>query len=179
MKVAKIRKKEEKKVENNVNEYSAKKIVSIFGTIILILVIFYFITVLLVNNKKETNNDNSVSVIDSSKIILSQLLDQKHDEYYVLATKASLYGTSYMGTDYISLYNSYINEYKQKEESLIFYYVDLDNALNKKYVTENINITDDIESLELNNEVLFKIKNGKIEKYYVGKTEILDKLSRL
>lgn len=178
MKVARVRKKAEIKRENQVESYSVKSMIKILVYVLLIFGLFYFITVMLVNNKKE-NSNNPVSVIDSSKIILSQLLNRSEDEYFVIATKASLYESSYIDTNYINLYNDYINNYKQNEESLMFYYVDLDSALNRNYISDNLNITDNLANLKINDEVLFKIKDGSIEKYYVGKDKILDKLSRL
>lgn len=178
MKVAKIKQKQKKEIINSEEVYSLKRMIKIVIALLAIFCFFYFITILLVDNKKSDEN-NSVSVIDSSKIILSQLLTRNEEEYYVIATQSSLYDSSYIETSYIKFYNNYINTYSQKEDSLKFYYVDLDSALNKNYLGEDINITNDIEKLKLNNEVLFKIKKGKIEKYYVGKEQILDKLSSL
>ena len=178
MKVAKIKKKELKEAVNNVEEYSLAKMGKIIGILLVLFVAFYFITVVVVKNRGQEETNNPV-VVDSSKITLSQLLNRKEDEYYVIATKSSLYGNSYVSTDYADFYNTYINKYKQKEEALPFYYVDLDSALNKNYFGEELNITDDISKLKLNDEVLFKVKNKKIEKTYVGKDKILDKLSRL
>ena len=57
--------------------------------------------------------------------------------------------------------------------------IELDNALNKKYYSEDSNITNDLLELKLNDEVLFKIKDGKIEKTYEGKDKIIEKLSKL
>jgi hypothetical protein len=178
MKVAKIKKKEIKEEVSSVEEYSLAKMFKIIVILLLLFALFYFITTVVVKNRTQTET-NTPTVVDSSKITLSQLLSRKEDEYYVIATKPSLYGNSYVSTDYINFYNDYINKYKQKEESLSFYYVDLDSALNKNYFGEELNIADDISKLKLNDEVLFKIKNKKIEKTYVGKDKILDKLSRL
>ena len=178
MKVARIKKKESKEVVNIEEGYSLKNMLKIIAILLVIFGVFYFITTIFVKDKNN-DNDNSVAVVDSAKITLSQLLNRKEDEYYVIATKASIYDSSYLDTNYISFYNEYINSYKQKENSLSFYYIDLDNALNKKYFGTELNITEDIESLMLNDEVLFKINNGKIEKTYIGKDNILDKLSRL
>ena len=72
-----------------------------------------------------------------------------------------------------------IIKYKSKEKTLPFYYINLDDALNKKYIGEKMSVSDDITKLQLNDEVLFKIKNGKIEKKCVGKDAIIDKLSKL
>ena len=146
----------------------------------LIFGIFYLITTLLVDEDTENKieNENSV-VVDNTKITLGQLLTRTEEKYYVLATMPSLYSKSYIKTDYIEIYNNYINKYKSKENSIKFYYIDLDDALNKKYVNDELNIDDDISKLSLNDEVLFKIENGKIVKYYVGKDQIIEKLSKI
>lgn len=178
MKKAKIRKTEEQNKIEMSDTYSIKSMIKILTILVVLFGIFYFITTLLVK-EKDTNNDNGVSVVDSSKITLNQLFNRNEKEYYVIATKASLYSSSYVDTNYIEFYNNYINKYKQKENAIAFYYVDLDSALNKVYISEELNITEDINELRLNDEVLFKINNGKIEKTYVGRENILDKLSRL
>ena len=105
----------------------------------------YFITNIIVKNRTESELATPV-VVDSSKITLNQLLNRTEEEYYVIATKSSLYENSYLTTDYINFYNEYINSYKQKEESLPFYYIDLDNALNKGYLGEELNIIYDIQT---------------------------------
>ena len=178
MKVAKIKEKNDNKREKIEETYTLKSMMKILLCILTIFVIFYLITNFIVNNKKSGENDN-VTVVDFSKITLSQLLNREEDEYFVIATMASLYNSSYVDTNYINLYNEHINNYKQKDESYAFYYVDLDSALNKNHISDKLNITDDLSKLQLNDEVLFKIKNGSIEKTYVGREKILDKLSRL
>jgi len=178
MKIAKIRKKEEKKKESVTQEYSLRGMIKILAILLIIFGILFFITILLVKPSEDKNNGGNV-VVDSSKITISQLLNRNEEEYYVIATKKSLYESSYIDTNYIDMYNNYINKYKQEENSLSFYYIDLDDALNKKYLSDKLNIKNEISEIKLNDEVLFKIKNGKIEKTYVGKDEIIDKLSRL
>lgn len=178
MKKAKIIKKVEPKIIENDEAYSIKNIIKILSILVCLFFTFYTITFFLVKDRK-VNNDNVQSVIDTSKIIMSQILNRNEEEYYVIATKPSLYSSSYVDTNYINLYNNYINTYKQKEDALMFYYVDLDSALNKNYFGNSLNIVDDISELKVNDEILFKIKNSKIEKTYIGKSNILDKLSRL
>lgn len=178
MKKAKLKKQIEKKGIKTTEEYTFKGMLKILIILLVIFGIFYLITTLLVKrDNQDSGNDNVV--IDSTKIILSQLLTRNQEEYYVIATKKSLYESTYIETNYIEMYNNYINEYKQQDGALNFYYVDLDDSLNKKYFDEKINITNEISNLKLNDEVLFKIKNGKIEKSYVGREKIIDKLSRL
>lgn len=178
MKVAKIKKNSKKEQSIQKETYSIKSMIKILIILLLIFGVFYFITTLFIKNNN-TSEDNSKVVIDNSKITLSQILSQKENEYYVIATKKSLYESSYTQTNYVVLYNEYINKYNQGEESLKFYFVDLDDALNKKYLSDNLNIVNKVSEIEINDEVLFKIKDNKIEKSYVGKDKILDKLSRL
>lgn len=178
VKVAKIKRKPTKIVDNSVETYSIKDMIKILIVIVIIFCVFYFITTFLVEKATEST-PNSEVVVDSSKITLSQLLSRNEEEYYVVATMASSYDSHYIETNYINIYNEYINEYKQNENNLKFYYVDLDSALNKKYLGEKLNLTNNLSELTLNDEALFKIKDSKIEKVYVGKNEILDKLSNL
>lgn len=178
MKVAKIKKSSIKEQPIQEETYSIKNMIKILIILLLIFALFYFVTTFFVKDRK-IGEDNSVAVIDTSKITLSQLLSQKEKEYYVIATQKTLYESPYIQTNYIVLYNQYINKYIQNEESLKFYYIDLDDALNKKYLSDELNIANEISKLKINDEVLFKIKNNKIEKTYVGKEKIIDKLSRL
>lgn len=180
MKVAKIKKQIEKKNDNIDEVYSIKSMIKILCAILILFGVFYLLTTILVKNDNKNNNESdSTVVIDASKITLSQLFNRPEEEYYVIATMSSLYNSLHVEMDYINIYNEYINNYKQKENSLKFYYVDLDNALNKKYISDDINLTNDLSKLKINNEILLKIKKKKIEKTYVGKNEIIDKLSKL
>ena len=109
MKKAKITKSKNKQdiTSNDVIEmYSFQKIFKIFIILILIFIIFYVITNLLIKNK-HTSEDNYTAVIDSTKIILNQLLNRKEEEYYVIATQPSKYKSVYIETDYINFYNNY------------------------------------------------------------------------
>ena len=147
--------------------------------IILILVItfgvFYLITTLVVNPVEEQTLNNTPTEIGSTKITLNNLLNRKETEYYVLATKES----DNSQVNYIMLYNNYISEYKKDEKALTFYNVDLNDALNKNYISEKLNISNEISEIKLNEEVLFKVKEGKIEEYFVGSKDILKALSNL
>ena len=166
-------KKEEKQIEKDT--YSLKSLLSIIVIITIILGIFYFITTLVVHPVEENEVNNAITEIDSTKITLNNLLNRKESEYYVLATKES----NNTQVNYIMLYNNYINEYTKDEKSLPFYNVDLNDALNKNYISEKLNISNEITEIKLNDEVLFKVKDGKIEKYFVGSKDILKVLSNL
>ena len=175
MKVAKIKnnKKQETVLDNQ--EYSLKKILITLITIIIIFLCFYFITTLVI--KPIENKKNEVNVIDSTKILLNHLFDRKEEEYFVLAIKNNK--SSINKINYNEIYNNYIKDYKSKENALEFYTVDLNSALNKNFISENTNITDSLNELKIGDEVLFKIKDSKIEEYFIGHSEIIKKLSSL
>ena len=176
-KLIKNKKEEQKKVENDT--YSIKNLILIILVISVVFGLFYLITCLFVKPVEENNINNEVTEFDSTKITLGNLLDRSEDEYYVLATKESLYDSYNLKINYSELYNNYINSYTSNEDSLQFYYVDLDDALNKSYISDKLNISNEISELKLNDEVLFKIKNGEIEQSYVGSSDILEALNEL
>ena len=185
MKAAKLRKTDyltRKEEEEVIEEYSVKSLVKIFIILLVIFGIFYGITYLVVKNKKaEITEEEPYAVIDEEKITISNLLNQNKEEYYVLITKESLYNKKgSITSDYKKLYEEKINAYKQEhEDALSFYKADLDDAINKSYVGEKTNITSDMSKLKIADEVLIKVKDKKVEKYYVGHKAILDKLKRL
>lgn len=177
-KLAKTEKKHEIKMETN--EYSLKSLVKIVIILILIFGVFYLITTFVVkpatNEKVETPD---IVEFDFTKITMNQLLNRKEDEYFVLATKKSNISEINSNINYKNIYNQYIEDYSKKEKSLPFYYVDLDDALNKYYVGDETNISKNLTNLTVNQDVLFRIKNGKINKYYVGSDKIIEQLSNL
>jgi len=180
MKVAKKKLQKKEEIKEVVESYTIKNMIAIVISICIVFAIFYVITTFVVkDNNKIQNNSNNVAVIDSTKIVLSQLLNRKEKEYYVIATKNNISDNSYIDSNYLSLYNNYINDYKAKENSIPFYYVNLDDALNKNYLSSELKITNEIKELRLNDEVLFKIKEGKIEESFVGSDNILKYLSSL
>lgn len=178
MKTARIRnnnKKENKEIM--VEEYSFKKMLIIIAILILVFLVFYFITTLVVKPVKQDNKNNTITEIDSTKITLNHLLDRKESEYYVLATKSSLYKE--FNINYETIYNQYITDYKKEENALTFYKSNLDDALNKNFSGEETNITENLQELKLGDEALFKIKDGKIDSYSIGHSEIVKTLSSL
>ena len=175
MKKAKLVKNNKKQEIMEKDSYSLKSFLLIILVLVIILGIFYLITTLVVKPVNPTDNDNGVTIIDETKITLNNLLNRKEKEYYVLTTKQN----NNAQANYQTLYNNYINEYKKLEESLTFYNVNLDDALNKGYISDKLNISDDLSELKVNDDILFKIKDNKIEEYFAGSKNILKELSTL
>ena len=179
MKVAKIKETKKNEKIEEAEEYTLKQMLIIILILLGVFAIFYFITSVVVKNKK-VEEPKSIVVFDVSKITLNSILNKDEEEYYVLAIMESKYDIGgYSKINYTEVYNNYIKQYKNKENSSKFYYVDLDDALNKSYIGEEYNIGEDLTDLKVNDEVLFKIRNGKIVEYYVGNKSIIEKLSSL
>ena len=176
MKVAKLKKTKETKkiVEEEELEFSVKKFACTIGIILLVLAVFYFITVLVIKPIVQEKAPVHTQ-FDSSKITMSQLLTRKEDKYYVLATKESEYLNISANMNYTELYNNAIKTYEKKEDSLKFYTIDMDEAFNASYWGEEM----DIDNLVINDDVLFKISDGKVDEYFVGHEEILKELQEL
>ena len=175
MKKAKLVKNNKKQEIIEKDSYSLKSFLLIILVLVIILGIFYFITTLVVKPVNPTDNDNGVTIIDETKITLNNLLNRKEKEYYVLATKQN----NNTQANYQTLYNNYITEYKKQEKALTFYTVNLDDALNKSYISDKLNISNDLSELKVNDDILFKIKDNKIEEYFAGSKNILKQLSTL
>lgn len=175
MKKAKLVKNNKKQEIIEKDSYSLKSFLLIILVLVIILGIFYFITTLVVKPVNPADNDNGITIIDETKITLNNLLNRKEKEYYVLATKQN----NNAQANYQTLYNNYITEYKKEENALTFYNINLDDALNKSYISDKLNISNDLSELKVNDDILFKIKDNKIEKYFVGSKDILEELSTL
>ena len=185
MKRARIRNnKNNKDREIIVNEeYSISKLLKIVFIISLIFSLFYIITIFVSKNISDDSDSSVKSTLVEdfdNKISFGELLTQEEEEYYVLATMESKYkNVGNYSAAYITLYNNYIKDYKEKENSLTIYNINLDNVLNKAYISDKNNITDDLSELRVNDEVLFKIKDKKIVEFYIGSKDILSALKKL
>ena len=59
--------------------------------------------------------------------------------------------------------------YSSKEDAIRVYTADLKNPLNSNFMSDSENFDiDEIGELKIKTTTLIKVKNGKIEKYYVG-----------
>lgn len=175
MKVAKLKKTNEKKktIEVKETEFTIKNFIKTIVIILLVLAIFYFITVLVV--KPIINKEKSDVKFDSTKITMNQLLTRKEDSYYALAVKESESRNFYSQFNYFELYNNYIEKYTSNEDALKFYWIDMDDAFNGAYWSTEL----DIDNFIINDDTLFKVSNGKLVDYFVGHEEILKELQEL
>ena len=175
-KKGKIKKVEEKKVivDNYEDEFSFKKFIGIIIIILVVLGIFYFITTLTAK-KQESNVERNVnSVIDTDMATIGTMLSKSESDYYVLA-----YRNESGKKNNIDVYNMYIKDIKSSNDSFKIYKVNLSDAMNKAYISNENNITDNIEEFKLSDEALIHVVNNSISESFIGISDISKKLSDL
>lgn len=119
--------------------YDVKKAVIYLIILVLIIALFYGITTLVINNKNNKTDDNpneTYTSIQYEEIIVSNILKQTSNDYYVLVTTKN--DTNYK--QYISDFTTYTT----KKGALPTYRIDLDNSFNKNYLQDESNFEGDL-----------------------------------
>lgn len=153
IKIEKVKSEEQTQIE---------KLLIIIGIILVFTLIVYVFTKVVV--KKELNNSSNevtAGIINYDKLIVGNMLNQNYEEYYVFV---------YNGKDNDAIYyGSIIDSYVAQKGAKKAYWIDLDNELNKKFISDNkeeINKKPkNLSDLKFGKYTLLKVKNQKIEKY--------------
>lgn len=156
-------KKSVKNIKQNTynNDTEISKLIKLIIVVSLIVLIFYGLTVL-VNQEKEVENPDTPASIQYDEILIGNVLKQPNEEYYVMIYDDEDYDTS--------LYSTYLDLYKQKDEAIRIYTSQLNNPLNQNFKAEESNLDiSDISDLKIQSSTLLKINDGKIEEFYEGK----------
>ena len=174
-KMGKIKKTDNKRIieEEYSEEFSFTNFISIILVILIVLGIFYTITVFVAKSPKAENNVRD-SVIDSDMVTITNMLSKKESDYYVLAFKYE----SGKKTN-LDIYQKYIKDIKSNNESFVMYKVNLSDAINKAYIGTENNITDDLTSFKISDEILLHVIDNKIEETFIGLDNISSKLKEL
>lgn len=152
-----------------------KKIVIITLSVLAFLAAFYFITVAILNKddnstKNDTNKDTEVE-IQYKEILVGTSFSMKDSSYLVV-----YYNTT--DKDNASDISSAISTYRTNNKDSHIYYVDMNNALNKNFVSgESNSSASSAEELKINGPTLINFADGKIVEYVEGKDRIIDYLS--
>lgn len=167
-------KKNVKNIKQNTynNDTEISKLIKLIIVVSLIVLIFYGLTVL-VNQEKEVENPDTPASIQYDEILIGNVLKQPNEEYYVMIYDDEDYDTS--------LYSTYLDLYKQKDEVIRIYTSQLNNPLNQNFKAEKSNLDiSDISDLKVQSSTLLKINNGKIEEFYEGEelVEYLKEISK-
>ena len=131
-----------------------KSLIIITVVVVVIAVGLFFLTNYL-NNKKTSNNTK----IDYNTCIVGNMFNRPYNEYYVFL---------YSSTDKnASTYKGLITSYKDKDDALKIYYVDMNDKFNAAYLSEASNKKPtDVNEIKIKESALILIKDGKVEKYY-------------
>lgn len=137
-----------------------KKMTIMVIVILAFLAIFYGIAEIInKNTKKETNNTNEENyepTIDYDTILVQNIFNQQRNSYYVYAK---------LDTDTnISKYNEKVTNYKNTENALKVYTIDLSSAFNKTYLKEESDFNSNPPIFK--GSTILKIEEKQIKEIY-------------
>ena len=117
---------------------------------------FYLLTILILNKKEEPTYNNVT--IEYNKILAGETFEMSDTDYMVFYYNS----TGENAAEYADM----ISKYREKENSLPIYTVDLNNGINKKYISEEeINSVTNIDDLKVKDATLIRIKDKNVESY--------------
>ena len=145
------------------------KIFIVIGILVFLLA-FYLLTLYITNknNPKKEDSDTKEEVTFSyDEILLGRSLSMQDDEYLVLFYDKSDEKQS-------EIYDQLYKDYKNKEEHLSIYYVDMSSGLNKKFSTteESNKNPSDVSEFLINGPTLIRVNNHIVQDYYEGEESI-------
>lgn len=144
-----------------------RNLIIIIIVIATVFSIFYFLTTMF--SKKEHDNifknDLNPSEIQYDEIIIGNMFD-KDGKYYVLLHDKD--------EQYLDVFKSYITSLKSNHK---IYTVDLNNAFNKKYVSDEYSYEKD--NFKVKGTVLLKIDNHEISEHFETTEGIIEKFKSL
>lgn len=171
-----VTKTKKENILDNVKMVFDGEIGSLFKILVIIIIVIsvFFAMTNLINKAKENDDTVAEGQIQYEEILVSNILKQGSNEYYVLV---------YENEDlYLETFDFYINQYKLKVDALKVYNSVLsDNGFNRKYYDEkesNI-IGANIDNLKFSTTTLVKVQNGSIVEAYTDPSSIIEYLKNI
>lgn len=164
------RKVEEKNKIENVGSFDTDKfkVIYIVLGVICIFCIFYLITIFVLNKDENTTKTDEEVEISLDTTIVGRSFSMPEDKYYVLYYDAKDEAVS---EEYSSTITNYI--YSTSEDHVKLYTVDMSDALNKKYVSEESkSMPEKVSDIAIKGTTLMVIEKGKVVEYTEDKTRI-------
>lgn len=154
------------KTNNSTESDEYKKLIILVAIIASVFILFFILTTLFTKKNHDNIFENKLdaSEIQYKEIIIGSMFD-KDGEYYVLLIEKD--------DVYKDLFDTYIS--KIKDDKL--YTVDLSNAFNKKYLSDDYSYDDD--EFKVKGTTLVKIDDHKIVQHFETKEGIIEKLKTL
>ena len=154
-----------------INQNEVKKFIRMIVIIVVVFIVFYLITILATRHHKKgyTPSSTTPAVIQYDEIILSQLYNQKENEYFVLIKGEE--------DPYLSLFESLLSQFETKENGFTYYTIDLSSAFNQRFVGEEASF--DPNGLRFVETTLLKIQDHTLVEYYETSDGILEYLKSI
>lgn len=143
----------------------------IVGLLFIILIIFLFTKYVI--NDGDTRIPERISTegqVISNNVTVGTMFNRPDKEYYVISLNQKNQKTAY--------FYSIVQEYMFDKDKATIYILDSNNKLNSSYLGDEVNL----KATNINNivitksPILFKLKNGKIDKTYIDEAVIESKL---
>ena len=156
--------------ENNEFKGTGKRVIIILICVVLLFGLMYFLTTRILSKevtKKRKQSEVTESTIQYEKILAGESFTMEQEEYYVVY---------YDSTD--TNLSSTIATYQADKKDIKLYSVDLNDGMNKKYITDSDINTSSIENLKVKNPTLIHFKNKEVVDTITDENEIKDYLTK-
>lgn len=169
-KSGKRKRAKKEKITKSINPYNdIYKMLKTFGLILVIVLVIYFLVAILITKeldwfKKDNVNDDTNNFVNSDVILARNTFMQTDSEYYVY-----YYDFDDDDTSISTLISSNLSNSK-------VYKVDISDAFNSNYISDDVNITNDIEEFKISTTTLIKIVDSDIVESYTSKDDIKEYL---
>ena len=166
-------KKETKKIENNKLDGEILSFIKIALGVGVVVLIVFGATILMnklgVFDEGYTKPERGEIIISYEDATVGTIFNRPDTEYYVVFDDFTENPNQYL--------TSILFRYRNEEETLPIYKVDMSNGFNTKYAGEQGNPSaQKVEDVKINGVTLIKIVNGKNVKYIEGTTNIENEL---
>ena len=146
-------------------------LIEILAVIVVIILAFLLITNIIKNNGTNQQTSNKDVQIQYEEIFMSNIFNQKENDYYVL-----MYDSE---DTYASAVESYKKAYTAKEDAISFHTVLLNSAFNKKFVTKESNVVNNIKEFKVSGITLIRVEDKTVTEKYEGIDAVLNKLGNM
>lgn len=141
-----------------------KRLIQMVVIVVVLFLAFYFITTI-VTRKEEKEETKIPATIQYDEILISNILEQPNDKYYVLIADLDDIDVGY--------YSIQLANYKSQKDSIRYYTATLDNIFNKSFKADKSNFKiKNITDLKVKTSTLLLVEKGKIKASYEGSEAI-------
>ena len=184
---AKVEKTNNKVKETTLGEelksFIKSDIGSLIGIILIIVLVmggFFFITDFIKGLNEEEEELIASQDVQYDEILLSSILKQPNNSYYVLIYDKGSEVIDSKDID-VQTYEIYLDIYMGQDDALRIYTSNLNQKFNQAYVTEEETklLVSDVAELKVKSTTLVKVENGKIVSAFDTRDSIIEHLASI